>query len=93
MAKDIKVWELSILRKDGQPAHDWRDLQAIKTMMVGAEYEAIELYPAESRVIDVANETHLFVEMTEDDKPVCVHVGRFGRREVNSVLAGGQRPL
>ena len=88
----VKVWELSILRKDHGTVHDWRDLQAIKTALVGEEFEAIELYPAESRVIDVANEAHLFALMTENGKPVTVSIGRIGRREVNSVLAE-QRPL
>jgi hypothetical protein len=87
----VKVWELSILRHDGQLAHDWRDLQAIKTMLVGPEFEAMELYPAESRVIDVANETHLFVVVADDGKPVRIQTGRYGRREVS--LLKGQRLL
>ena len=93
MTKGLKVWELSILRHDGQPARDWRDLQEIKTTLVGAEYEAMEMFPAESRVIDVANETHLFAVMTDKLEPVTFHVGRTGRREVNCLLQRGQRPL
>lgn len=41
--------------------HDWRDLQAIKNELVGPEHEAIELYPAESRLVDTANQYHLWV--------------------------------
>src|SRR5438045_2103276 len=29
------LWELSIERLDGRAIHDWRDLQAIKNMLVG----------------------------------------------------------
>jgi hypothetical protein len=52
---------LSIKRRDRRPIHDWRDLQEIKNQIVGPEHEAIELYPAESRRVDSANQYHLFV--------------------------------
>ena len=52
---------LSIKRNDRLPIHDWRDLQEIKNMIIGPEYEAVELYPAEDRVVDEANQFHLFV--------------------------------
>jgi hypothetical protein len=52
---------LSIKRRDQQPIHDWRDLQAIKNELVGPECEGVELYPAESRLVDTSNQYHLFV--------------------------------
>lgn len=52
---------LSIKRKDQQPVHDWRDLQRIKNELVGPECEGVELYPAESRCVDTANQYHLWV--------------------------------
>ncbi|MGI0147901.1 MAG: DUF7694 domain-containing protein [Thermoplasmata archaeon] len=51
---------LSIKRNDRSPVHDWRDLQRIKNEVLGAEHEAMELYPAESRLIDTANQYHLW---------------------------------
>lgn len=51
---------LSIKRNDRLPIHDWRDLQRIKTEVLGPEVEAVELYPAESRVVDTANQYHLW---------------------------------
>ncbi len=51
---------LSIKRLDRQPIHDWRDLQRIKSELVGPECEAVELYPAESRLVDSANQFHLW---------------------------------
>ena len=39
----------------------WRDKQAIKNMIVGPEHEAVELFPAESRLNDAANEYWLYV--------------------------------
>lgn len=55
------MWWLSIKRLDKEPIYDWRDLQRIKNMIVGAEHEAVQLFPAESRKVDTANQYHLFV--------------------------------
>jgi hypothetical protein len=54
------VW-LSIKRLDKEACHDWRDFQEIKNQLVGPECEGIELYPAEGRVTDMANQYHLWV--------------------------------
>lgn len=51
---------LSIKRHDRCPIHDWRDLQAIKNQLVGEECEGMELLPAESRLVDSANQYHLW---------------------------------
>lgn len=52
---------LSIKRRDKAPVTDWRHKQQIKNQLVGAECEGIELYPAESRLVDTANQYHIFV--------------------------------
>lgn len=54
------LMHLTIKRNDREPIHDWRDLQEIKNALVGPECEAVELYPAESRRVDTANQYHLF---------------------------------
>ncbi len=51
---------LSIKSLDRRPIHDWRDLQRIKNELLGPEYEAVELYPRASRVVDLANQYHLY---------------------------------
>lgn len=56
----MEIVHLSIKRLDKRPIHDWRDLQRIKNELLGTEIEAIELYPAESRLVDSANQFHLF---------------------------------
>ena len=58
---------LSIKDHDRSARHDWRDLQRIKNELVGPECEAIEIYPAESRLVDTANQYHLYV--FQDWKP------------------------
>lgn len=52
---------LSITRHDGQPCKEWKHLQQIKNQLVGPEFEAVELFPAESRLIDTNNEYHMWV--------------------------------
>lgn len=51
---------VSIKRVDKAPVHDWRHFQEIKNMLVGPSFEAVELYPAEDRVVDTANQYHLW---------------------------------
>lgn len=53
-------WHLSIKRLDKKPITDWRHRQWIKNQLLGPEVEAVELYPAESRLVDTANQYHLW---------------------------------
>jgi hypothetical protein len=50
---------ISVRRNDRKPVRDWRDLQRIKRELAG-DVEAIELYPAEARVVDTANQYWLW---------------------------------
>ena len=52
---------ICIRRHDGRPCKDWSEHQQIKSQLIGPEYEAVELFPAESRLIDTTNEYHLWV--------------------------------
>lgn len=54
------VIHLSIKHRDKGVLQDWRDYQQIKNELVGPECEGVQLYPAESRVVDVANQFHLW---------------------------------
>lgn len=85
------MYHLSIKRLDKQPIHDWRDLQRIKNELVGPEHEAIEIFPAESRLVDTANQYHLWVFKSPE---VRVPVG-FTVRMVSNTSEGGsvQRPF
>ena len=56
----IPLFHLSIKRVDRKPVRDWRDLKRIKNQLVGEEVEAVEIFPAESRLIDTANQYHLW---------------------------------
>lgn len=52
---------LSIKRRDKQVVRRWRDLQRIKNEVMGPDREAVELFPSERRLVDTANQYHLFV--------------------------------
>ena len=51
---------LSIKRRDQEPIGDWRAKQRLKNALLGEEWEAIEIYPKESRLVDASNQYHLF---------------------------------
>lgn len=57
---DGSVAVLSIRRNDRRAAHDWRDFQRIKNEIAGTDVEAVELYPAEQRLMDTANQYWLW---------------------------------
>lgn len=55
------VW-LSIRARDrSELRRDWREFQRIKNELVGADCEGVELYPAEKRLVDTADQFHLWV--------------------------------
>ena len=56
-----EMWHLSIKRRDKKIIRDWRHLQRIKNELVVPEHEGMELFPAESRLVDSANQYHLWV--------------------------------
>src|SRR5438034_10689879 len=43
---------LEVVPRDGLPVRRWRDLQRIKNELMGPEREAVEVFPAESRLHD-----------------------------------------
>jgi len=54
-------FRVSIQRHDRQPCREWKHLQQIKNELFGTRHEAVELFPAEDRLIDTGNEYHLWV--------------------------------
>ena len=51
---------LMIRRVDRKPIHSWQDLMRIKDHVLGEESEAVELYPARSRLVDEDHIYHLW---------------------------------
>lgn len=52
--------QLSICNLDSTARHDWRDFQRIKNELLGPEIEGVELYPAESRLVDISNQFYMY---------------------------------
>ena len=80
-----RVQHLCLKSNENDTHHDWRDFQRIKNELVGPEYEAVEVYPAESRLVDTANQYHLWVLL---DSPVPFG---FGERLVSESASGYSR--
>lgn len=89
---------LSVKRYDREAIGDWRHLQSIKNEIAGWEREAVELYPAESRLVDEANQTHLWVLGAGLLLPIGFHEGRVvstqeeGRDRYPGAEKARQRP-
>jgi hypothetical protein len=50
------VIELSVKRLNQEPIFDWRDMQRIKNELFGRECEMVQVFPAESRLMDTSNQ-------------------------------------
>lgn len=84
---------INIRRRDGSMFKDWQHFQQIKNEIAGPEREAVEIYPAESRLTDTSNKWHLWVMPENMPLPFG-----FPHRDVNydeyrDVPGMRQRPL
>ena len=70
------IRSLSVRRVDRGPEIPWRDLQRIKNEVAGPEIDALELYPAESRLVDTANQRWLWCAPPGELVPVGFNDGR-----------------
>ena len=88
--------QLSIKRHDKEPIDEnhWRILQEIKNIIVGPKHEAAELYPAEQRLMDAANQYHLWV-LAEPCEKRSFPFGYFEPRSVatpeQAIAAGAKQ--
>ena len=88
---DMDMTHLSIKRVDKGAIHDWRIMQEIKNALVGPECEAFEMYPAESRLVDSANQYHLWCFANPTVRIPC---GFFDRLVTDKPLGKSkQRPF
>jgi hypothetical protein len=81
-----KMRYLSIKRHDKEPINDWREFQDIKNQICGEDSEAVELYPNENRLVDTANQYHLWVF----PKGYILPFGWQARMTIDTELPGGQ---
>ena len=87
------IW-LSICRHDKEPIRDWRSLQQIKNDVVGKHHEGLELFPREDRLVDEANQFHLWVlEEPGQIIPVGYLDRRVSGKKTAEAIGAVQRPL
>ena len=58
--------EIAVHNHNRTPHVPWRHLQQIKNEVVGPDREAVQLFPAEDRLLDTANEYWIYVYPTGD---------------------------
>ena len=87
--KLISCEMLQLCRADGGSVLDWRHLQEIKNVVCGPEWEAVELFPAESRLKDPSNARYLWA--VKGRLPFGLPGGRIVLDAMNAVAP--QRPL
>lgn len=78
------IRQAMIDRRDGNPCMDWRHLQRIKNAVFGDEAEAVEVFPAEHRLVDTSNTRHLWC--------IPMPIGWQNRMVVDTALPGGHLP-
>lgn len=90
--KELLVTEISIKRKDKEAITDWRHFQWIKNQLVGEQNEGVEIYPAEERLVDTANQYHIWVFQ---DNRFRFLFGFFKRVVIDgdSIMGEKQRPF
>lgn len=59
---DKRLTELTIRCHDETARHDWREFQLLKNAIVGPEWVAIEIYPAEESLVDEDNQFFLWCD-------------------------------
>jgi hypothetical protein len=92
--EDGWITVLSVRRNDRKPDVPWRHLQRIKSQLAGDEAEAFEIFPAESRLVDTANQRWLWCLPPGEKVPAGFDDGRHVSGPAEAVPFGAvQAPL
>lgn len=86
----LQLTWLSIKNRDKSARHDWRDFQRLKTELLGADVEGIEIYPAEDRVVDTCNQWHLICFQPGQRVPFGYQYTHLSEKQNEG---GSQRPF
>lgn len=84
---------LSIRHLDRKPIRDWRHFQRIKNELCGKDREGFELYPCEERLVDEANQYHLWVLPKGERIPIGFEERIVGDVEEAAAIGAKQRKL
>ncbi len=87
-----EMWWLSIKRFDGQIILDWRDVQQIKNELVGPGNEGVQMFPDENRLVDTANQYHIWVLKDERLRfPFGMKVERYVLDDISDGVVGQRK--
>tara|TARA_R100000734_G_C3238806_1_gene44195 strand:+ start:52 stop:564 length:513 start_codon:yes stop_codon:yes gene_type:complete len=85
---------ITIKTHDKEAIRDWRHFQTIKNELCGSDREAIEVFPSEQRLVDTANQYHLWVMPKGDMVPFGFMTRKVDYTEkLGGFQKAGQRPL
>ena len=80
----IATAQLSLKRWDREQIFEWRDLQRIKDDILGTDVEAVQLFPASARIVDTANQYHLWALPAGMAYPIGYFDGRLTDADANT---------
>ena len=85
---------ITIKTHDKKEIRDWRHFQTIKNELCGENREAVEIFPSEKRLVDTANQYHLWVLPEGQMFPFGFDTRKVDYTERHGGLHKvGQRPL
>ena len=90
--EDGFTW-LSIRHINRKPIRDWRHFQRIKNELCGEDREGFEIYPAEERLVDEANQYHLWILPKGERIPVGWNKRLVGDEDEAAAIGAKQRKL
>ena len=91
------IVNLSLRHVTNAAITDFSDFHRIKTELGGAEAEAVQIFPAESRLVDSCNQYHLFVFAPEEGSdqlpplPIGYYYGRDVAADQKDLVEGTQQ--
>lgn len=88
MRPEDGAMHVSFHRHDRAPVRDWRHYQAIKNEVSGPERIGIEIFPPESKLVDSANEYHLFVLPVGYEFPFVFEASLVQTQEEGEAILG-----
>ena len=84
---------LSIKRHDQEPIdfNHWRTLQAIKNEVAGKDVDAVQVFPKEQHLVDMANQYHLWCFDPSEDLSFGFREGRFVSGSAEATILGAKQ--
>jgi len=90
--KNDHIIHLIITTCVGNIVRDWEDIQRIKNEIAGSEFEAVELFPAETRRIRVIEFTHIWCLPKKGRWPIGFNLAMGREKEGHVEVPTAEKP-